>query len=247
MPPSAIPSPRSLLEPHSEQSSPRGNGPAARCKLVELLERPDGIEVVVEAFPDNLQCTAVVDPTLHPPPSIKSLGGDRQVVGVPLPVAAVVVAEQRQADRHRLPVLQQITHKHQVPKRFGHLLPAELDQSHVQPVPDERLACHRLGLRSLTLVMGEHEVPASSVEIDRLAQLPHRQRRALELPSGRPGPQRESQDGSSGSDRCHSTKSSGSRLFGSSGLPPCSAANASIESRSSLLSFPNPANVETSK
>ena len=45
---------------------------------------------------------------------------------------------------------------------------------------------------------------------------------------GRPGPHSDSHDGSSSSDGCHSTKSSGSRLLGSSTLPPRSAANASI-------------------
>ena len=40
---------------------------------------------------------------------------------------------------------------------------------------------------------------------------------------GRPGPHIVSHDGSSGADGCHSTKSSGSRLFGSSTLPPRSA------------------------
>ena len=37
---------------------------------------------------------------------------------------------------------------------------------------------------------------------------------------GRPGPHSDSHDGSSGADGCQRTKSSGSRLFGSSGLPP---------------------------
>ena len=45
---------------------------------------------------------------------------------------------------------------------------------------------------------------------------------------GRPGPHRDSQDGSSGRDGCHSTKSRGCRLLGSSGFPPCSAAMASM-------------------
>ncbi len=49
---------------------------------------------------------------------------------------------------------------------------------------------------------------------------------------GRPGPHSESHAGSSSADGCHSTKSSGLRLFGSSTLPPRSAARASIVSRS---------------
>ncbi len=56
---------------------------------------------------------------------------------------------------------------------------------------------------------------------------------------GRPGPHRDSHEGSSGSDGCQSTKSSGCRLFGSSGFPPCSAAMASMVGGSKWLTEPN--------
>ena len=56
---------------------------------------------------------------------------------------------------------------------------------------------------------------------------------------GRPGPHCEGHDGSSGADGCHSTKSRGSRLSGSSGLPPRSAASLSISSRLRWLTWPN--------
>ena len=49
---------------------------------------------------------------------------------------------------------------------------------------------------------------------------------------GRPGPHNDSHAGSPAADGCQSTKSSGSRLLASSGLPPRSAASASIWSRS---------------
>ena len=45
---------------------------------------------------------------------------------------------------------------------------------------------------------------------------------------GRPGPNGESHDGSSDADGCHSTKSSGLRWRGSSGVPPRSAARVRI-------------------
>ena len=64
---------------------------------------------------------------------------------------------------------------------------------------------------------------------------------------GRPGPQRDSQAGSSGSDGCHSTKSSGSRLLGSSGCPPCSAASSSMRARPKPLMRPNSGKVATLK
>ena len=48
---------------------------------------------------------------------------------------------------------------------------------------------------------------------------------------GRPGPHSDSHAGSPSAEGCHSTKSSGSRLLGSSGLPPWTRASSSISSR----------------
>ena len=64
---------------------------------------------------------------------------------------------------------------------------------------------------------------------------------------GRPGPQRDSHEGSSGSEGCHRTKSRGWRLLGSSGFPPCSAARASMVAWSKWLTEPNAEKVVTSK
>jgi hypothetical protein len=64
---------------------------------------------------------------------------------------------------------------------------------------------------------------------------------------GRPGPHMESHAGSSGADGCQRTKSSGSRLAGSAGLPPRSAASSSISSRPRWLTWPKRSKLETLK
>ena len=64
---------------------------------------------------------------------------------------------------------------------------------------------------------------------------------------GRPRPQRDSHDGSSGAEGCQSTKSSGSRLLGSSGFPPRSADRTSISGRDRWLTWPKLGNDDTSK
>ena len=75
----------------------------------------------------------------------------------------------------------------------------------------------RLGLGDLALVMREDEVAAAAVEVE----LGPRKRVLITEHSmcqpGRPGPHGLSQAGSPGACACHSTKSSGSRLCGSSG------------------------------
>jgi L-cysteine:1D-myo-inositol 2-amino-2-deoxy-alpha-D-glucopyranoside ligase len=60
-----------------------------------------------------------------------------------------------------------------------------------------------------------HESPGAMVEL-------------AAIHGGRPAPQRDSQAGSSSSDGCQSTKSSGLRLLGSSGRPPWIAASSTM-------------------
>ena len=86
-----------------------------------------------------------------------------------------------------------------------------------------------------------------AVQVDGRAQLAQGQRRALDVPPGRPGPHSDSHDGSSGAEGCHSTKSSGSSLWGSSTLPPRSAASASISSRPRWQTWPKRSKRDTSK
>ena len=73
----------------------------------------------------------------------------------------------------------------------------------------------RSGLRDLVLVVGEHEVDAAAVDVERLAEDRLRPSPSIRYASpGGPGsmPSGDGQAGSPGFDGFHSTKSIGSRL-----------------------------------
>ena len=53
----------------------------------------------------------------------------------------------------------------------------------VQPEPCERLAGDGFRLRNLVLVMRKDQVDAAGVNIQRLAQIPHRHRRTFDMPA----------------------------------------------------------------
>jgi len=64
-------------------------------------------------------------------------------------------------------------------------------------------------------VVRKHEIDAAAVDIEGLAQVLPRHRRALDVPAGRPGvviPTGDGQAGSPGLEGFHNTKSMGSRL-----------------------------------
>ena len=103
---------------------------------------------------------------------------------VPLEAVAVVVAQQREADRARVGRLQQVADEDEVAERLRHLLALVVHHRRVQPVPHERLAGDRLALRDLALVVREDEVGAAAVQVERRPVLVHRHRRALDVPTG---------------------------------------------------------------
>ena len=132
-----------------------------------------------------------------PPPSSRCAAPQCQarrrrrhvLVGAPVPVLPVVVREQGEAHGRRVPLLAQVADEDQVAERLRHLRPAQPDQADVEPQPDEALARHRLGLRRLALVMGEHQIAAAAVDVDRLTQLTQREGGALNVPTrAGPGP-----------------------------------------------------------
>ena len=107
---------------------------------------------------------------------------------MPGPGSAVVLRHEGQADGHRLMGPPQVVDEQQVAERLRHLGALVVHQRLMQPVPDERLARHRLGLGPLALVVGVEQVRSPAVQVDGLAQLPQRQRRALDMPAGPPRP-----------------------------------------------------------
>ena len=124
------------------------------------------------------------------PPALQALGGAGHARVVPLPRGAVVVLDDHQADRHRVPLLAELGHEHEVAERLRHLLAVHADHRLVHPVAHERLAGGRLRLGPLALVVGEDQVGAAAVQVDGGAELAQGQRRALDVPAGRPGPHR---------------------------------------------------------
>src|SRR5439155_13532981 len=54
----------------------------------------------------------------------------------------------------------------------------------VQPVADELLAGRAFALGDFVFVMRENQIDAADVKIERLAQVLHRHRRALDMPAG---------------------------------------------------------------
>ena len=100
------------------------------------------------------------------------------------PAPAIVVDRQVQAHRVSRPVLQQVADHDQVPQRLAHLRPGVLDHGRVQPAPGERrLSGDRLGLGDLAFVMGEDEVGASAVEVERRSEEAGAHHRALDVPT----------------------------------------------------------------
>ena len=74
----------------------------------------------------------------------------------------------------------------QVSRALGHLLPAQVHHAVLAPEVRERLAGGALALGDLVLVMGEDEILAASVDVERVAQVLHGHGGALDVPSGPP-------------------------------------------------------------
>ena len=117
------------------------------------------------------------------PPTVEPFGGALDHRRLPLPLRAVVLADEQQADRHGVVLLAQVGHEHEVAEGLRHLLAVHADHRLVHPVPDERRAGGRLRLGPLALVMREDQVGAATVEVDRRVELAHGERRALDVPS----------------------------------------------------------------
>src|SRR5262249_21566590 len=108
----------------------------------------------------------------------------------PLDRAAVVRAQEQEAYRLRLMLLEQIDDVDDIAHRPGHLGLAHLQQAIVHPVTGERLARVRLRLCQLVLMVRELEVEAAAVDIERAAQEFHTHGGALDVPTRSPRPPR---------------------------------------------------------
>ena len=116
----------------------------------------------------------------------------------------------------RRAILEQVADGHEVAERLRHLLALHLQEAVMQPDIGHHgrpEAAARLG--DLVLVVREDEVEPAGMDVEHLAEMGPRHRRALDVPARPPGsamPQGEGQDGSPGFAGFQSTKSSGERL-----------------------------------
>src|SRR5215212_4430484 len=85
--------------------------------------------------------------------------------------------------RGRYTLLAQILHVRHVADALRHLRAVSEQELAVHPDARERLSRRRFGLRDLILVMREHEIHATAMQVEGLAQILHRHRRALEVPT----------------------------------------------------------------
>ena len=138
------------------------------------------------------------------------------------------------ADRVARIGAQQVADEDEVAERLAHLLALVAEHAGVRPVGDPRRDARsrpRSG-RARDSWCGKSEVAAAAVDLEA-----RRRGRSVAIAEhsmchpGRPGPHGDSHAGSSGSERCQSTKSSGSRLPGHVGSLPRSLAIGSISSR----------------
>src|SRR5579864_3634894 len=98
---------------------------------------------------------------------------------------SVLRAEAQQAKRQRIDSVRYEVVEHREPARaLADLRPFHPRQERVvYEVAHERLACRALRLRNLVLVMDRDMVEAARMNIQRLAEVLHRHRRALDMPS----------------------------------------------------------------
>src|SRR5581483_5083156 len=129
--------------------------------------------------------------------------------------ATVVRVEQVEPQRLRRRGPQRVAHEHHVAERLRHLLAAEAHRSGMHPPSGERtLPGGRLRLRDLVLVMRIDEVAPAAVDVDAIAEMAERHRRALEMPSGAAGtvPARPGRTAGDGAPQCEVDRAAAARI-----------------------------------
>ena len=176
-----------------------------------------------------------------PPPLGQGVDGLPELGVAPLPVAAVVVAQQRQPDRHRVDLaVAQLGDEDEVAARLRHLLAVEADHPGVRVDLRERPPGRHLRLVGAHLVVGEDQVASRRPARRRSCRAgPGRSRRTRCASRDGRGPKGLSQAARRAARRATRQQSRGSFLPSRSGSPPRSGKIVSISSRVSPDSSPN--------
>src|SRR6478609_2986475 len=96
----------------------------------------------------------------------------------------VVHGDQREPERPRRDTgRQHLPHPGDVPGRLGHLRAGRLEVRTMEPRLDEGLAGGGLALGDLVLVVGEDQVDATGMDVERRAEVGHAHRRAFDVPA----------------------------------------------------------------
>ena len=102
-----------------------------------------------------------------------------------------MVDDDSEANGASVVLLAEVAHKNEIAERFRHLLTIHANHGLVHPVPHEGLAGCGLGLGRFALVLGEDQIAAAAVEVDRGVEFTHGERRTLDVPARSSGsPQR---------------------------------------------------------
>src|SRR3989475_10022257 len=110
-------------------------------------------------------------------------------------LAVMRLPEQQPHRRGVHALLAQIARREKIPEPLRHLRAAHVQELAVQPEAGERLPRRRFGLRDLVFVMGEDQVDAAGVKVERLGattlpDLLERHGGALEVPPWPTPPER---------------------------------------------------------
>ena len=154
-----------------------------------------GVQVVIERRGDRVGIPRRHDrarrarPARHtlPPPAQRLV---RRLQRVPAEVHLLPVAmlEESEPQRQRIqPARGQVGQQHHVPGGLGHLAPLEQQVLPVHPLPDHVVPGDRVGLGPLVLVVREAQIDAAGMDVDVLAEVVQRHRRALGVPAGEAG------------------------------------------------------------
>ena len=175
------------MMPGAPSTGVRGAGERQVGPRVDRGERGRGVEVVGERGPHGGEGAVRVGPAVaghgRAPVLQARLGGVQALVG-PVPVVAVAVREDGQADGHRVDaLLAQAGDEHEVAERLAHLVPVEADHAGVQVHARAAALVEQPGVRRAHLVVRELQVGAAALDVEGQPEGVAGDDRALDVPA----------------------------------------------------------------